>query len=153
MLKSVPIVRITTMNEQVDSSIVPERLIAMLSAGFGALGALLATIGLYGLLAYTVARRTNEIGVRMTMGASRGKVMRMIMRDALGIVAAGVVLGVPLAFWAKKIAASLIPDLPANNTVSVVIGSLGILVVAFVAVYWPARRAAKVDPIVALRYE
>jgi predicted permease len=153
VLKSVPIVRMMTMNEQIDSSIVPQRLIAMLSAGFGALGSLLAAIGLYGLLAYAVQRRTNEIGVRMALGASKGNVMRMVFAEAFGIVAAGVLLGVPLAFWGRKIAASLIEGLPAKGSLSVLVGLLGILVVTLAAVYWPARRAASVDPMVALRYE
>src|SRR5580658_2428847 len=83
VLKTVPIDRITTMNEQIDSSIVPERLIAMLSAGFGALGALLAAVGLYGLLAYTVTQRAHEIGVRMALGADRSDVMRIVLGDAL----------------------------------------------------------------------
>lgn len=152
-LKTVPVVRINTMADQIDAAIVPERLTASLSTWFGALGALLAAFGLYGLLAYTVSRRTNEIGVRMALGASGGKIMRMVLTEALGIVTAGVLLGVPLAFWARKIAASLIQGLPANQSLSVVAGSSGMLVVAFLAVYWPARRAAKVDPIVALRYQ
>jgi predicted permease len=98
VLKDVPIVRFMTMNEQIDSSIVPQRLIAMLSAAFGALGALLAVIGLYGLLAYTVARRTHEIGVRMALGATGADVMRIILRDAVWMICAGIAIGVPLAF-------------------------------------------------------
>ena len=77
---------------------IPERLIAMLSGFFGALGALLAAIGLYGLLAYTVARRTSEIGIRMALGATQRDVTRMVQKSALALVGAGLVLGVPLAF-------------------------------------------------------
>jgi predicted permease len=153
VLKTVPIVRIMTMNQQIDSSIVPQRLIAMLSAGFGALGALLAAIGLYGLLAYTVTQRAHEIGVRMALGADRSDVMRMVLRDAAWMVSTGVAAGAPLAFWGKRVAASLIADLPAKSAVPMILGGLGTIAVALVASYIPARRAMRVDPMVALRHE
>ncbi|HET7214407.1 MAG TPA: ABC transporter permease [Terriglobia bacterium] len=153
LLKTVPVAGITTMNEQIDASIVPERLLATLSAWFGALGALLAAIGLYGLLAYTVARRSHEIGVRMALGAVRSDVMRMVLGDALWMVCAGLVLGATLAFWAKSVAASLIPDLPAQSPLFIVFGGAVMIVVGLLAAYVPARRAAKIDPMVALRYE
>ena len=153
VLKTVPIVRIMTMNEQIDASIVPERLAATLSAWFGALGALLAAIGLYGLLAYTVTQRTHEIGVRMALGATRRDVMRMVLRDALWTVSAGFALGTPLAFWAKSAVASLIRDLPAKSPVSVVFGGAVIIALCLVAAYIPAHRAMRLDPMIALRHE
>jgi ABC-type antimicrobial peptide transport system permease subunit len=153
VLKTVPIVRIMTMNEQIDASIVPERLIATLSGWFGALGAALAAIGLYGLLAYTVTRRTHEIGVRMALGAARSDVMRMVLRDALWMVCAGLAVGTPLAFWGKSVAVSLIRDLPTKSPASIVFGGAVMIVLALVAAYIPARRATHVDPMVALRYE
>ncbi len=153
VLKAVPIVRSMTMSEQIDSSIVPQRLIAMLSAGFGALGALLAAIGLYGLLAFMVARRTHEIGVRMALGAARTDVMRIILRDALWMVCAGFAIGAPLAFWGKRVAASLIPDLPVASPLPIVVAAAIMIAVGLIAAYLPARRTMRVDPIVALRYE
>jgi predicted permease len=153
VLQTVPIVRIMTMNEQIDSSIVPQRLIAMLSAGFGALGALLAAIGLYGLLAYTVTRRSHEIGVRMALGATGTDVMRMVLCDALWMVCAGFAIGAPLAFWGKRVAASLIPNLPVASPLPIVVAVAITIAVGLIAAYLPARRAMRVDPMVALRYE
>jgi ABC-type antimicrobial peptide transport system permease subunit len=142
-----------TMSEQIDSSIVPERLIAMLSAGFGALGAMLAAIGLYGLLAYTVARRTHEIGVRVALGAAGTDVMCMVLRDALWMVCAGLAIGAAPALWGKRVAASLIPDLPVASPLPLLVAAAIMIAVALIAAYLPARRAMRVDPLVALRYE
>jgi ABC-type antimicrobial peptide transport system permease subunit len=153
VLKSVPVIRLMTMNEQVDSSIVPQRLIAALSAGFGALGALLAAIGLYGLLAYTVMRRTHEIGVRMALGAAGPDVVRMVLRDVLWKVCAGLAVGAPLAFCGKRIAASLVPDLPVASPLPIVAAAAIMIAVGLIAAYLPARRAMRVDPMIALRDE
>ncbi len=153
VMNAVPVVRIMTMSQQIDSTIVSERLIAMLSSGFGALGVLLAVIGLYGLLAYMVERRTHEIGVRMALGAARTDVMRMVLRDALWMVGAGLAVGVPLAFWGKRVAASLISGLPVASTVPIVVAAAIMIVVGLTAAYLPARRAMRVDPMVALKYE
>ena len=153
LLKTVPIVRIITMNQQMDSSIVPQRLIAMISTAFGGLGALLAVIGLYGLLAYTVASRTHEIGVRMALGAAGIDVLRMVLRDALWMVCAGLAIGAPLAFWGKRVAAGLIPDLPVGSFLPFVVAAAMMIAVGLIAAYLPARRAMRVDPMVALRYQ
>src|ERR1035437_9825089 len=153
LLKTVPVVKVTTLAGQVDASIVPERLIATLSGVAGALGALLAAIGLYGLLAYTMARRTNEIGVRMALGATRGDVIRMGRGDALGMAGAGLGIGVPVALWGGSFPASLIPDLPVQSALPIAFGAVAIVAVALLAAYVPARRAARVDPMDALRYE
>ncbi len=152
-LKTVPVVSITSMAEQVDSSIVPERLMAMLSGLFGALGAVLAAIGIYGLLSYTVARRTNEIGIRMALGATESAMSRMVLADALGMVCAGLAIGAPLAIWGKRFAASLIQGLPVKSDVPIVFGAVAMIAVALVAAYVPARRAAGLDPNRTLRLE
>ncbi len=153
VLSSVPVTRITTMADQVDASIVPERLIGILSGWFGALGALLVAIGLYGALAYTMARRTNEIGVRMALGATRGDVSRMVLGEALRVVLVGLAIGAPFAFWGTTFAKHWIADLPSNNVAPIAFGASAMIAVTLVAAYLPARRASRVDPMVALRYE
>lgn len=153
LLSTIPVVRVTTMADQIDASIVPERLIATLSGLFGALGSLLAAIGLYALLAYTVARRINEIGIRMALGATRSAVTWMVLRDALTMVCAGLVIGAPIAFWSKTLAASLIADLPIKTAIPIAFGAVTMIAITLLAAYIPARRAARVDPMVALRHE
>jgi predicted permease len=153
LLKTVAVGRVITLDDQVDASIVPERLMAMLSEWFGAVGSTLAAIGLYGLLAYTVARRINEIGIRMALGATRSDVTRMVLRDALAMVLAGLAIGVPVAFWCKSLAGSLIAGLPVTSRVPIALGAAAMIAIALFAAYAPARRAARVDPMEALRHE
>ena len=153
VMKGVPIVKVTTMAAQMDATIVPERLMALLSALFGGLGLLLAAIGLYGLLAYTVARRISEIGVRMALGATPRDATRMVLRDALGMVCSGFAIGIPMALLSRSFARSVIAGLPVDNPAPMIIGSAVIIAVSLLAAYLPARRAARVDPMDALRHE
>jgi predicted permease len=153
LLNTTPLVRVTTLADQVDATIVPERLIATLSAVFGALGSLLVAIGIYGLLAYTVARRINEIGIRMALGATRGGVCRMVLGEALGMSCGGLLIGVIVAYWGDRLAATLIEGLPVKSAFPIALASMTMIAIALLAAYVPARRAARVDPMEALRYE
>jgi ABC-type antimicrobial peptide transport system permease subunit len=142
-LKTVPVASITTLAAQMDASIVPERLIATLSGLFGALGSLLAAIGVYGLLAYTVARRINEIGIRMALGATRGDVTRMVLGDALWMVSVGLAIGVPMALWGRRLASTVMEGLPLASPVPIAFGAVAMIAVALLAAYVPSRRAAR----------
>jgi ABC-type antimicrobial peptide transport system permease subunit len=122
----------------------------MVSEGAGVLGTLLAALGLYGLLAYSVTRRTQEIGVRMALGATQRQVLTMVLRDAFVLVAAGVAIGIPVALWGRGVAASVVVDLP-KGTAPIAAASATMAAVALLAAYLPARRAARVRPIDALR--
>jgi ABC-type antimicrobial peptide transport system permease subunit len=147
------VIRVTTLADQVDANIVPERLIATLSEFFGCIGATLAGIGLYGLLAYTVARRTGEIGIRMALGATAANVSRLVLRDTLGMVCGGLLAGACLVFWAKPLAAAVLHDLKFESITPLAIGAAAIVGVALLASYIPVRRAARVDPMLALRHD
>ena len=151
-LPATRIVRVTTLADQIDSTIIPERLLAMLSGFFGALGLAIAAIGLYGLLAYTVARRVTEIGVRMALGANRRDVIGMVLLDALGMVSAGLAMGGVLAFWARTLVGAIFKNQAAGAGPVLWAGCV-IIGAALLAAYVPARRAAGLDPMSALRYE
>jgi ABC-type antimicrobial peptide transport system permease subunit len=148
-----PVRRITTLNAQIDASIVPERLIAMLSGFFAGLGALLVGIGIYALLAYSVARRTKEIGIRVALGATVGQVKRMVLGDAISVVLAGLIAGAPLAIAGRRLALRLMQDLTVQSLEPILAGGLGLILIALVASYLPLRRASATHPIQALRHE
>src|SRR6185369_10879200 len=137
----------------VQDSMLRDRLMAMLSGFFGVLALVLATIGLYGILSYAVASRTNEIGIRMALGANTREVVKLILREALTLVAIGIVAGLPAVFVVARFAETLLFDLSATDPVSLVLAGALMLAVAIVAAYLPARRALRIDPLVALRYE
>jgi ABC-type antimicrobial peptide transport system permease subunit len=151
VVPNVSVSKVTTLTEQIDASIVVERLIALLSIAFGAVGALLAAIGLYGLLAYTVSRRTTEIGVRMALGATRSQITSMVLTSALGLVVGGLVLGAPLAVLSPRVLGRLVQSLTVDPPVPLVVAAVVMIGVGLVAAYIPARRASRVEPIQALR--
>jgi putative ABC transport system permease protein len=137
----------------IEATILRERLMATLSGFFGLLALLLACIGLYGILSYGVASRTNEIGIRMALGAGRRDVLWLILREALLLVIVGVAVGLPMIFAVTRLASTLLFGLTPTDPVSLLLAALLMLAVAMVAGYLPSRRATRVDPMVALRCE
>jgi len=151
--QNLPITHVTTLADQVDNTLVGDKLIARLSSFFGLLALLLASIGIYGVLSYAVARRTSEVGLRMALGARRSNVLWLVMRDVLTLVAIGLAAGVPVALASGRLVSGLLYGLSNVDPVSIA-AAVGILaLVAGVAAYLPARRASMVDPGTALRYE
>jgi predicted permease len=150
---NIPLDKPQLLSAAFEESYLMAALFARLAIFFGGLAALLVAIGLYGSLAYRVNRRTAEIGVRMALGAARSQVLWMILRDSLLLVAAGLVAGLPLAWFASKLMASMLYQLNAHDPLSLVAAGLGVLAVSLAAALIPARRAATVEPMQALRTE
>ena len=150
---NVPVNKVRTLEAQLDESLSQERLVATLSSCFGAFALLLAAVGLYGVLAYNVTRRTNEIGLRMALGAERGGVIWMVFREALLLVGMGVAIGVPLALALARSVSSLLYGLKPTDPLTILAAVVLLFAVAGIASYLPARRASRVDPMAALRYE
>ena len=149
---NVPIYRMKTLEKQIDNSLVTERLVASLSSAFGLLATILAAIGLYGVMAYSVARRTREIGIRMALGAARGDVVWLVMKEVLILVAIGIGAGLPLAFGLTRLVKAQLYGITPNDPLSMILATAGIAAVALTAGYVPARRATAVDPMRALRW-
>jgi predicted permease len=150
---AIPLFDVHALTELLDNNLVDDRLIAQLSAFFGLVALLLASIGLYGVLAYAVARRTSEIGIRMALGAGQRRVIRMILGETLLLVAAGLLVGVPAALACGRLVASKLFGLKPSDPASLAIASAVMILVALLAAWIPARRASRVDPLIALRYE
>jgi predicted permease len=146
-------IQFTTLAQQVDDSLTQERLLATLSGFFGALALLLAMIGFYGVLAYVFLQRRKEIGIRMALGAQRGAILRLVMRDVAMLLLVGVAAGLAITWATTRFVQSLLFDLPARDVATFALSVALLAAVALVACWIPARRAMRVDPMVALRYE
>ncbi len=150
---SVPVFGMRTLTQQMDKSLVTERMLAALSTVFGMLAALLAALGLYGVMAYMVARRTREIGIRMALGAGGSSVVWLVMREVLLLAAIGVAVGLPSAWGLTRLIETQLFGIKPADAPTMVLAAIGIAAIAAVAGYLPARRATGIDPMRALRWE
>ena len=150
---TLPQIEFHTMNNLVSDSLTRDAMITKLAGFFGGLAVLLACIGIYGIMAYAVAGRTSELGLRMALGAQRGNILWLVLRESMFLVLIGVAIGLPAVYGAGKLVSSLLFGLTAADPLALTLATVLMFVVAAVAGYIPARRAAQTDPIVALRYE
>ena len=148
-----PVLKIDTVGEQLSDILVQERMVTSLSTAFGSVSLLLACFGLYGVISYTVARRTNEIGIRMALGATRSGMVRAFMTESLALVVLGIVAGTVATIAVTRLIASRLFGVGAADPVTMAIGIMLVILAAALAAALPARRAARVDPMVALRFE
>ena len=148
-----PLTGMTTQTDQIEGRVEQERLFALAYSLFGGLALLLACIGLFGLMSYNVSRRTSEIGIRIALGAQRGGVVGMVLRESMIMVAVGVVLGLVAAVAASRLLTAILFGLSPTDVWTMAAAILLMIVVSLAAGYLPARRASRVDPMVALRYE
>jgi predicted permease len=150
---NLPVLKIDTVQDQLNAVLVQDRLIATLSSFFAGLALLLACLGVFGVVAYTVALRTSEIGIRTALGASRATILKMFLKEVAAIAIGGILLGVPGALAMKRVIASKLTAPAATDVGPLAVTAAILIVVTAVAAYLPIRRATTIDPMVALRHE
>jgi ABC-type antimicrobial peptide transport system permease subunit len=151
--RNLPVTHVTTLRDEVALSVIDSRLVAQLSTFFGLLAVFLSSIGIYGLMSYVVSRRTNEIGIRMALGADRSHMRWMVMREIVVLVGVGIAIGIPVTLASSRLVTSMLFGLQGTDPLNLLEATGLLLFVAAVAGYVPARRASRVDPMIALRYE
>jgi putative ABC transport system permease protein len=151
--KSVPVSQVRPMDKVVSESITQPRFNLFLLGLFGAVAMILSAAGIYGVTAYTVTQRTHELGIRIALGAQVGDVLKMILGQGMSVIGIGLVIGLAAAFALMRLLRSLLFGVGENDPLTFVAITVGLILVALIACYIPARRATKVDPLVALRAE
>ena len=151
--RDLPLIEVRTQEQQIAHTLGSERVFARLTSGFGLVALVLASIGVYGLMAYSVARRTGEIGIRMALGARVEQVLRAVMREALWLALAGLTLGLGMSLWLGRLVGSLLYGVTSSDPITMTVAVLVLFGITLLAGMGPARRAARVDPLTALRHE
>jgi ABC-type antimicrobial peptide transport system permease subunit len=150
---TMPVTLLRTMNDQVNGSLSSKRVMSYLSAFFASLATILAAVGLYGVMAYTVARRTREIGIRVALGAGRGTLLKLVMREVALLTGIGIAIAIPASLALTQLVRSQLYGILPTDPLSIALASLVLISVALLAGYIPAERATRIDPLRALRYE
>src|SRR2546425_8244710 len=150
---SMPVYHMKTLERQLDETLLTDRLIALLSAGFGLLATVLASIGLYGVMAFVVARRRKELGIRLALGAQRGSVIWLVMREVIVLTSIGFAIGIPAALALGRYVAAQLYGIPPHDPLMAGAAVILLTIVSALAALIPAQSASRIDPILALRYE
>ena len=153
MDKDLPVTDVAQMPDLINASVAQPRFRTFLLGLFAAMALVLAATGIFGVIAYSVSRRTNEIGIRVALGASRNTILRMVLGETLVLTCAGLALGVPSALAASRLLGHMLFNVSANDPATLSAVAFTLALVAAIAGYIPARRAMQVDPMVALRHE
>jgi putative ABC transport system permease protein len=151
--KDQPVVNVQTMNKLLSDTMANRRFSTLLLGIFAALALVLASVGVYGVISYSVTSRTHEVGIRRALGANKSDILRLVVGQAMALAMTGVAIGIAGAFALTRLMSSLLFQVSATDAITFLTVALLIAVVALVASFIPARRAAKVDPVIALRYE
>lgn len=151
--RNLPLIAVRTQQQQIDATVGDERLFANLTAGFGLLALVLASIGIYGVMSYTVSRRTNEIGIRLALGAQAQQILQMVLGEASWMAASGIVTGLGAALVLTRLLKTMLYGLTPHDPATLVCAAALLLAVALLAAWLPALRASRVQPMQALRHE
>jgi ABC-type antimicrobial peptide transport system permease subunit len=149
----VPVANVRTQSSQIEQTLIQERIFAQLCSAFAILALLIASVGLYGTMSYTVARRTSEIGIRMALGAQRKRIVWMVVREVFVLAAIGLAIGLPTAYGAGRFVGSFLFGMKPNDPLALSVAVVILLAAAILAGFAPAHRASRIDPMVSLRQE
>lgn len=151
--RDLPLINIRTQSAQISATLRIEKTFSTLTTGFGLLALILAGIGIYGIMAYNVARRVNEIGIRMALGAQTGQILTMILREGVLLAIGGIILGIAATLPLTRLVTAMLYGVSPNDPLTLIAAAVILFVIALLAAFIPARRASRIEPTIALRHE